>query len=170
MLKFDRHTLVFGLYLLVLVAIAQYAADYFKLPIWPAFMCMIFFFTDQMDVKKAPHIVVGGIAGIAAILLFAPVIGFLAPYIGPEWAKIVLILALVYAIVAFNLSLPLVFNSYAFMFLTVSGLEIATPGANPIQWMLVAAVGGAVLIAGVVGIGKIVGPPPTAAMADAPAT
>jgi hypothetical protein len=166
MIKFDRHSLIFGVYLLVLVAIAQYIADYFKFPIWPAYMCMIFFFVDQMNAKKAPHIVVGGIAGIAAILLFGPVIGFLAPYIGAEWSKIALILALVYAIVAFNLSLPLIFNSYAFMFLTVSGLALEVPGANPFQWMVVAGIGGALLIGGVVVIGKIVGPPPAAAMAD----
>jgi hypothetical protein len=166
MIKFDRHSLVFGLYLLVLVAIAQYIADYFKFPIWPAYMCMIFFFVDQMDAKKAPHIVVGGVAGIAAILLFAPVIGFLAPYIGVEASKIALILALVYAIVAFNLSLPLVFNSYAFMFLTVSGLALETPGANPYQWMLVAALGGALLIGGVMVIGKIIGPPAAHAIAE----
>ena len=166
MIKFDRHSLIFGLYLLVLIAIAQYIADYFKFPMWPAYMCMIFFFVDQMDAKKTPHIVVGGIAGIAGILLFAPVIGFLAPYIGVEASKIALILALVYAIIAFNPTLPIVFNSYAFMFLTVSGVAFGAPGANPYQWMLVAGLGGALLIGGVIGIGKIVGPPPTHAMAD----
>jgi hypothetical protein len=162
MLKFDRHTLIFGLYLLVLVAIAEYVADYFKLPIWPGFMCMIFFFVEHMDIKKASHIVVGGLGGIAAIMLFAPVIGFLAPYIGAEAAKITLILALVYAIVAFGESFPMLFNSYAFMFLTVSGIALAEPNANPLTWMAVAAVAGSLLIAGVVLIGKIMGNPPTA--------
>ena len=93
MMKFNRHSLIFGLYLLVLVAIAQYVGDYFAFPIWPAYMCLIFFFVDQLDVKKVPHIIVGGIAGIAGILLFAPVIAFLAPYIGVEASKIGLILA-----------------------------------------------------------------------------
>jgi hypothetical protein len=166
MIKFDRHALIFGLYLLVLVAVAQYIADHFKFPLWPAYMCMIFFFVDHADPKKAPHIVVGGIAGIAGILLFAPVIGFLAPYIGAEASKIALILALVYAIVALNPSLPIIFNSYAFMFLTVSGLALGTPEANPYKWMVVAGLGGAVLIAGVMAIGKIVGPAPTHAVAD----
>lgn len=160
-MKFNPHSLVFGLYLLVLVAIAQYVADYFEFPIWPAYMCLIFFFVDQMDAKKAPHIIVGGIAGIAGILLFAPVIAFLAPYIGVEASKIGLILALVYAIVAFNASLPILFNNYTFMFLTVSGLAPRAPRANPFVWMVVTGLGGVLLIGGVMGIGKIVGPPPT---------
>src|SRR5580658_4034702 len=162
MIKFDRHSLIFGVYLIVLVAIAQYIADFFKFPIWPGYMCTIFFFVDQLDVKKAPHIVVGGVAGIAGILLFVPVIGFLAPHIGAEAAKILLICALVYAIVAFNLTLPIVFNSYAFMFLTVSGVALSEPNANPYEWMAVAALAGSLLILGVVGIGKIVGPAPSA--------
>jgi hypothetical protein len=161
MLKFNRHSLIFGLYLLVLVAIAQYIGDYFELPLWPAYMCLIFFFVDQMDAKKAAHIIVGGIAGIAGILLFPPVIGFLAPYIGVEASKIGLILALVYAIVAFNASLPIVFNNYSFMFLTVSGLALRAPGARPFVWMAVTGLGGGLLIGGVIGIGRIVGPPPT---------
>jgi hypothetical protein len=166
MMKFNRHSLIFGLYLLVLVAIAQYLGDYFDLPIWPAYMCLIFFFVDDLDAKKAPHIVVGGIAGIAGILLFAPVIGFLAPYIGVEASKIGLILALVYAIVAFNASLPIVFNNYSFMFLTVSGLAPRAPGSSPYVWMAVTGLGGALLIGGAMGIGKLVGPPPTPPLAD----
>lgn len=166
MMKFNRHSLIFGLYLLVLLAIAQYAGDYFEFPIWPAYMCLIFFFVEQLDAKKAPHIVVGGIAGIAGILLFAPVIGFLGPYVGVEVSKIGLILVLVYAIVAFNASLPIVFNNYSFMFLTVSGLAPRGPGANPYVWMAVAGLGGALLIAGVMGIAKLVGPPPTPPVTD----
>jgi hypothetical protein len=166
MMRFNRHSLIFGLYLLVLVAIAQYVGDYFEIPIWPAFMCMIFFFVDHSDVKKAPHILVGGVAGIAGILLFAPVIGFLAPHIGVEASKIGLILALVYLIVAFNTSLPVVFNNYTFMFLTASGVALQTPGANPYVWMAVTGFGGALLIGGSMGIGKLVGPPPTPPLAD----
>jgi hypothetical protein len=161
MVKFDRHTLTFGLYLLVLVGVAQYVGDYFRLPIWPAYMAMIFFFVDHMETKKAPHILVGGVAGIAAILLFAPTITFFAPYIGVEASKIALILVLVYAIVAFNPILPAIFNSYAFMFLTVSGLALEAPEPNPYLWMAVEAVGGTILILGVIGINKIMGPPPT---------
>lgn len=165
-MKFNRHSLIFGLYLLVLVAIAQYVGDYFELPIWPAYMCLIFFFVDQADAKKAPHIIVGGIAAIAGILLFTPVIGFLDPYIGVEASKTGLILALVYAIVAFNASLPIVFNNYTFMFFTVSGLALRAPGASPFIWMAVTRLGGGLLIGGVMGIGKIVGPPPTPPLAD----
>ena len=166
MMKFNRHALIYGLYLLVLVAIAQYVGDCFALPIWPAYMCLIFFFVDSSNAKKAPHIIVGGIAGIAGILLFAPVIGFLAPYIGVEWSKIGLILALVYAIVAFNASLPIVFNNYTFMFLTVSGLAPRAPGSSPFVWMVITGLGGPLLVGGAMGIGKIVGPPPAPPVTD----
>jgi len=40
--KFNRQRLVFGLYLLVLIAVAELVAGHFKLPAWPAFMAMIF--------------------------------------------------------------------------------------------------------------------------------
>ncbi len=165
MFKFNRHQLIFGIYLIILVAIAQYVADYLKLPAWPAYMAMIFFFVEHTNPQKAPHILVGGVAGVAAIMLFAPVIGFLAPYIGAEAAKIALIMALVYAIVAFGDTLPIIFNSYAFMFITVSGLALEAPEPNPYLWMAIVAIGGALLIGGVIGINKLMGAPP-AALAD----
>jgi len=166
MFKFDRRNLVFGLYLLVLVAIAQYVTDYFNLPVWPAFMVMIFYFVEQMDAKKAPHILGGAVAGIAGILLFAPTIALLTPIIGAEAAKIGLILVLIYAIVAFGETLPIVFNSYAFMFLTVTGVAVAAPSPSPFLWMAMAAVGGAVLIGGVILISKIMGTPITQPVAE----
>ncbi len=152
--KFNRQRLVFGLYLLVLIAIAELVADHFGLPAWPAFMAMIFFFVEHMDARKAPHILVGAVAGIACILLAAPVIGALAPFIGAEFAKIVYVLALVYAIVAFGEMVPLVFNNYAFMYLTVTGLAVQMPQPRPFLWMAVAGIGGGLLIAGVIGIVK----------------
>ncbi len=155
MLKFDRQRMIFGLYLLVLIAVAELIADHFGLPAWPAFMAMIFYFVEHMDPKKAPHILVGGVCGIAAILLAAPVIGTLAPLIGAEFAKIVYILGLVYAIVAFGEMVPLVFNNYAFMYLTVTGLAMQMPQPRPLTWMVVTGLGGALLIAGVIGIVKL---------------
>lgn len=155
MAKFNRPRLVFGLYLLVLIAIAEVVAGHFELPAWPAFMAMIFFFVEHMDPKKAVHILVGGMFGIACILLAPPLVGALAPLIGLELARLAYILAVVYAIVAFGEMAPMLFNNYAFMFLTVTGLAMQLPQPKPLLWIAVAGVGGALLIAGVIGIGKL---------------
>lgn len=155
MARFNRQRLVFGLYLLVLIVIAEVITGHFKLPAWPAFMAMIFFFVEHMDPKKAAHILVGGVFGIACILLAPPMVGALAPHIGLELARLVYILAIVYAIVAFGEMAPMFFNNYAFMFLTVTGLAMQLPQPRPLLWMAVAGVGGGLLIAGVIGIGKL---------------
>ena len=152
---FNRQRLVFGLYLLVLIAVAELVAGHFKLPAWPAFMAMIFFFVEHMDAKKAPHILVGGVFGIACILLAKPIIGALAPMLGVEIATLAYVLAIVYAIVAFGEMAPMFFNNYAFMYLTVTGLAMHLPEPNPYLWMAMAGIGGAVLIGGVVGIVKL---------------
>ena len=47
----------------------------------------------------------GGLLGIACIMAITPFIGFLAPTIGVEAAKILFIVIVVYAIVAFSTSL-----------------------------------------------------------------
>ena len=153
--KFNRQRLIFGLYLLVLIAAAELVAGYLEIPAWPAFMAMIFFFAEHMDSRKAPHILVGGVCGIACILLAAPVIGALAPLLGLEFARLAYILGIVFAIVAFGEMAPLVFNNYAFMYLTVTGLAMQLPQPNPFLWMAVAGLGGGVLIAGVLGIVKL---------------
>ena len=152
---FNRQRLVFGLYLLVLIAAAELIAGHFKLPAWPAFMAMIFFFVEHMDVKKAPHILVGGVFGIACILLAKPVVAALAPLLGVEIATLAYILGIVYAIVAFGEMAPMFFNNYAFMYLTVTGLAMHLPQPDPYLWMAVAGIGGGALIAGVVGIVKL---------------
>jgi hypothetical protein len=153
--KFDRTRLIFGLYLLVLIAAFDLVIGHFKLPGWPAFVAMIFFFVEHMDLKKAPSIIVGGVFGIGLILLARPIIGALAPLMGVELAGLVFVLGLVYAIVAFGEMVPMLFNNYAFMTLTVTGVAVMQPNPNPFLWMAIAAVGGTALIAGVVGIGRL---------------
>lgn len=155
MLKLDRQRLIFGLYLLVLIAIAELVVGHFKLAAWPAFLAMIFFFAEHMDIKKARDIVVGGTFGISLLLLAKPIIGALAPAMGLELARLTFILGLVFAIIVFGQAIPMLFNNYAFMSLTVAGVAAQAPNPNPIQWMAMAAIGGSALIAGVVLIGKI---------------
>jgi hypothetical protein len=154
-MKIDKQRLIFGLYLLVLIAIAEIVMGQLKLPAWPAFLAMIFFFVEHMDVKKVRHIVVGGAFGIGLILTATPIIGALAPMMGVELARLAFILGLVFAIILFGEALPMLFNNYAFMSLTVTGIAVQLPNPNPIVWMLIALIGGAALIGGVVGIGKL---------------
>lgn len=61
----------------------------------------------------------------------------------------------VFAIVALGEMLPLLFNNYAFMYLTVAGIAVHAPEPNPYLWIAVTGIGGALLIAGVIGIGKL---------------
>jgi hypothetical protein len=140
-MKFDRTRLIFGLYLLVLIVLFELVMGHLHLPAWPAFMAMIFFFVENMDVKKASHILVGAVFGIGCILLARPIIGALAPLLGLEGARLAYIVILVYAIVAFGEMLPAIFNNYAFMYLTVTGLAVQLPDPNPFLWMGIAAIG-----------------------------
>jgi len=161
MAGFSRRRLVFGLYLIVLVGIAEILTGRLGVPAWPAFVALVLFFLEHMDVKKVPHILVGSLVGIGLLLLARPAIGALAQVLGPEWGRLAYILIAVYLIVALHDLLPVLFNSYAFMYLTVGGLALATPAPDPYAWALVAVIGGALLILGAVLIGRI--SPPTAA-------
>jgi hypothetical protein len=154
-MKFDKQRLIFGLYLLVLIAAFEIVTGKLHLPAWPAFIAMIFFFEAHMDVKKVPAILVGGAFGIALILLATPIITALAPLIGADLGRLVYILALVYAIVAFGEMVPILFNNYAFMYLTVTGIAVQLPKPNPFLWMAMTLVGGAILLGGVVAIGRM---------------
>jgi len=93
-----------------------------------------------MNTSKVPHILLGGVFGIGCILLATPIIGALAPLIGVEYATLVYILGVVYAIVAFGEMLPLLFNNFAFMYLTVTGIAVQLPEPNLYLWMAVTAV------------------------------
>ena len=86
----------------------------------------------------------------------------LAPLIGVEYATLAYILGVVYAIVAFGEMVPLLFNNFAFMYLTVTGIAVLLPEPNPYLWMAITGIGGALLIAGVIGIGKLMSLPAAA--------
>jgi hypothetical protein len=159
MARFNRRRLVFGLYALALIVIAELVTGYFKLPAWPAYVVWVLFFIEHMDPKKAPPILLGAVAGIGLILFAPAVIGLLAQVIGPDGGRLVYILAVVYAIFAFGEMIPLVLNNYAFMVLTVAGLALATPNPNPYLWLVMAALGGGLLIAGTMLVDKMMGRP-----------
>lgn len=155
MSKLNKPRLIFGAYLLVLIVAAEILIKHFGLPGWPAFMVMIFFFVEHMAIEKASHILVGGAFGIALVFAAKVFVTGLAPSLGVEPATILFVVVVVYAIVALGEIVPMLFNNYAFMFLTVSALAAKTPDPNPLLWMAVELLGGALLLAGIVVIGKI---------------
>lgn len=155
MAKPDPQRLIFGIYLLVLIVVGEVILDHFNLPAWPAFMIMILFFIEHSNIKKAPEILAGGCLGIVCIILIKYFIGTLAPVIGQESAKILFIVVVVYAIVAFKEIVPILLNDYTFMFFTVSALAIKMPESNPLVWISVELIGGGIFIAGIIGIFKI---------------
>jgi hypothetical protein len=166
MVKFNRRRLIFGLFILALITITELVTERFKLPAWPAYTAWIMFFIEQHSPKKVPHILLGALTGIGLILLAPAVIGSLAPSLGLEWARLLYILAAVYAIVAFGEMVPWVLNSFTFLFFTVAGLALATPAPNPYLWAVMAAGWGGLLIGGTILFDNFMGPAP----AQAPGT
>ena len=114
-----------------------------SLPAWPAFMVMIFFFVVHEDIQQAPHILIGGLAGILCVVLSELFIDVLMPVMGHEAAKLLFIGLFVYAIVLLKDAIPYVFNSYAFMFFLVSAIARPTATVSPFVWMAVELVVGA---------------------------
>jgi hypothetical protein len=152
MAKLDPQRLIFGLFLIVLIVIAEVVLNHLKLPSWPAFMIMIFFFMEHMDVGKVPGMLVGGLFGIGGIILLKFFIQALAPSLGMELPILIFVAVFVYLIVAFGEMLPIIFNNYAFMFFMISALAVKTPNPNPFVWMAIEVVGGGIFIAAIVGI------------------
>lgn len=162
MAKFDKSRLTFGFFLLILVVAFSLFFEHFHLPSWPAFMVMIFFIEAHMDIKKAPSIIVGGILGLVSIIavhIFATVT---AGFLSEHAAVLVYVCIFIYAIVAFGEMLPVVFNNYAFMFFLVAGVAAEAAKAagvkpNPTLWISIEVILGGAIIAGVVGILKLLG-------------
>jgi len=157
MAKLNKERLIFGVFLLILIIILDLIMHHFHLATWPTFMPMIFFFETHMDVKRAIHIIVGGLLGILCFYLTGLFVQAAAPVMGLLVARLFFICAVVYAIVAFGEILPVLFNNYTFMFYLIAGLAgtAPDPAPNPWLWMGITAIGGGASILGVVGIGKI---------------
>jgi hypothetical protein len=160
--KFNRHRLILGLYVIALIAITELLTGRLQLPAWPAFVAWVLFFAEHMNPKRAPHVLVGSAAGIGLVMLAPLVVGLLAHLIGAEWGRLLYILAAVYAIFAFGEMIPLVLNYHTFMFFTVAGLALAAPNPNPPLWLLMEAAGGGLLIGATIIACRIIGIPSAA--------
>jgi hypothetical protein len=157
MAKLSKDRLVFGVFLIIVVALGEIILGKLGLPSWPAFMVMIFFFEAHMDMKKAPNILVGGLFGIANLIIIKIFLEATAPSLGLELAKLIYVLVFVYAIVALGEVVPVLFNNYTFMYFLVAAVAAKAPNPNVFSWMGVEVVGGAIFIAAILGIMKILG-------------
>ncbi|OHD66882.1 MAG: hypothetical protein A2176_12535 [Spirochaetes bacterium RBG_13_51_14] len=167
MAKLNPQRLIFGLFLIVVIVVAEVLFGALKLHgwLWPAFIVMIFFFEAHMDIKKAPNIIVGGLFGLFGILIAKYVFVVpLAPTLGEALPRLIFIVVFVYAIVAFGEMLPILFNNYAFMNVLVTAIAIKQkelPNSNPdvsiLIWMGVELVVGVTFIYAILGIIKILG-------------
>jgi hypothetical protein len=153
---FTKKIFLFGFLLVALVIVFEIIMARLKLPAWPAFMVMIFFFVVHEDIKQAPGILIGGLAGIICVILIEPFIDSLKPVMGHETAKLIFIGLFVYSIVLLKDAIPYIFNSYAFMFFLVAAIAKQTPNANPYVWMSVEMFIGGIFILGILGINRLV--------------
>jgi hypothetical protein len=165
-MKFNRGRLILGLYVLALIVITELLSRHLRFPAWPAYVAWILFFGERMNPRSAPSILVGAAVGIGLIMLAPIAIGVLARLIGPEWGRLIYILAAVYAIFAFGEMVPLALNSHTFMFFTVAGLASTAPNPNPQLWLLVEVVGGGVLIGATAVLGRTIATPGIAEAAN----
>lgn len=149
--------MVFGLLLVAFIIVFEILLAFLKLPAWPAFMVMIFFFIAHEDTKQIAPILIGGLAGILCVILIKEFITVLKPVFEFETTKLIFIGLFVYAIVLFKDAIPQVFNSYAFMFFLVGALAAKLPNPNPYVWMGVEFIVGSIFIVGILGINKMTG-------------
>jgi hypothetical protein len=153
---FSKQGVLFGFLLVALIIVFEIILARLKLPAWPAFMVMIFFFVVHEDAKFTPNILIGGLTGIIFAILIKKFIVGLEPFMGTEAAKLLFIGLFVYSIVLFKDAIPYIFNSFAFMFFLVAALAGQAPNPNPYIWMGVELIVGGIFIAGILGINKLV--------------
>jgi hypothetical protein len=67
------------------------------------------------------------------------------------------VIVFVYLIVALGEIIPVLFNNYTFMYFLVAAVAYKTPDQDIFSWMGVEVIGGALFIAGILGIIKILG-------------
>jgi hypothetical protein len=153
---FTKRNILFGFLLVAFIIVFEIIMARLALPAWPAFMVMIFFFVAHEDVKHAPGILIGGIAGILCVILLEIFIDVLNPVMGHEAAKLLFIGLFVYSIVLLKDAIPYVFNSYAFMFFLVSALAVPAAKVSPYVWIGIELVVGGIFILGILGINRLV--------------
>jgi hypothetical protein len=145
---FKGPRLVFGLFVLGLIVVTEFVCGYLKIPGWPAYVVWVLFFIEQMNTEKIAPILCGAATGIGLILLAPIAIGGLAHFVGPDIGRLLYVLLAVSAIFAFGEVIPWILNNYTFMVVTVAAIALGAPNPNPLLWLVICLIGGALLIAG----------------------
>jgi len=157
MAKLDKNRLIFGVFLIILIAIGEIVFHMLHVPAWPAFLTMIFFFMAHMDKKLAPNMLIGGAFGILMIIVAKIfVTSLVGAGLDPFVSFLIFVLIFVYCIVALGEILPILFNNYAFMALLFTGTYMKTPDPiNPFILTAILLIGGGFFIIGILGIVKL---------------
>lgn len=153
---FAKQKMIFLVFLLALIIVGEVFFHYFGLATWPAFLVMVLFLLGHMEEANTWPILIGGLVGIFSSIPSKLFIVALAPSMGVFSAKLLFIVIFVTLILLLKDVLPLIFNTYAFLFLIVTALAAGVQDPNPIQWMVLQFVGGGIFIYSIMGIRKIV--------------
>ncbi|MDR2833400.1 MAG: hypothetical protein LBV67_06775 [Streptococcaceae bacterium] len=158
--KADKTEIIINSCVAVFMTIINVAASYLGVIGWPMWFVTISFFLMNGDLKKAPHVFVGGTLGIFLSWGLVSGLNFLTPILGPVPAFALLIFIVLFAIIVGGSWVPVAFNNIAFAYLTVATVTL-TQKANGlalhptmtniqvvIDELLVLFVGGAIILGG----------------------
>jgi hypothetical protein len=166
---FTVHNLLTCGLLLPLIAAAEALLHVIKFPAWPVMLCMVSYFLAEKKREKASHIILGGLLGelsclmlhvVFMPLIWLPLFGEKAHFVG----LVLYVLVFVGLIVLLDKTWPRVFNSFAFLFFLAAALgyksdvlpAFLSKVPVPFVWMAETLIGGALIILGCMGIGKII--------------
>jgi len=159
---FNKAKLTTMVLLLALIAVVTLIMEHMELPSWPVFLMMIAFFAVEQNVKMIPNILIGGAFGTLNLIILGKIwMPATVASLGAGTASLVYVLIFVGLIVLLGDVgdiLPKIFNTYAFLYFLASsmGAAMAKPAPNLVLWIILELVGGAIIVAGCVGIGKII--------------
>ncbi len=151
-----KQKVLFLVFLLILIVVGELFFHYFNFATWPAFLVMVLYLLGHMEEENTFPILIGGLVGILSVIPSKFFIIALTPAIGAFYAKLIFIVLFVTAIMLFKDVLPLIFNTYAFLFLIVTALAAGVQEPSPIQWVILQFVGGGIFIFAIRSIRKIV--------------
>ena len=139
------------LFILIWVILLNIAAIKLGLTAWPMFFTSIFFFLEGVDLRKLPNIFLGATVGLLMALALQAGTYALAPSLGDHPAVFLVLGALLTLTILGGAFCPLIFNNFAFAYLTVATIHF-----DAISWsaignhLLVLWLGGAVIVGGAV--------------------